>query len=155
MIKQALHIVSDVYTTSGIPLPVIQTMSPQLAEQLGQFGVDTGGLIKAAGSMKLAELIDSLVATVHGLYWNSTICTLRQYEVRTRKILSLSKSIAEGSNILSTAITKDIHNLDVGGLIYTFYRLIQDIDFITEVKMEYMGSSFNKVIMGNELNNLS
>lgn len=149
VIKQGLHILSDMYTTSGIPLPIIQTMSPQFAEQLGQYGIDTGGLIKAGSSIMWAKLIDSLIATVHGLYWDDTHCTLRQYEVRTRKILSISKSIAEGSNIIATAITKDIHNLDIGGIVYTLYRLLKDIDFITEVKLEYMGSSFNRKIMGD------
>jgi ferritin-like metal-binding protein YciE len=148
VIKQGLHIVSDVYTTSGIPIPIVQTLSPQLAQQLGQFGIDTGGLLKAAGSAKLAALIDSLIATVHGLYYDETVCSLRQYEVRTRKILSISKVIAEGSNILATVCTRDITNLDLGGLIYTFHRLLTDIDFISEVKKEYMSSSFKKIIMG-------
>lgn len=148
VIKQGLHIVSDVYTTSGIPIPVIQTLNPQLAQQLGQFGLDTGGLLKAAGSAKIAALIDSLITTVHGLYYDETVCSLREYEVRTRKILAISNSIAEGSNILATAISRDVHNLDIGGLVYTFSRLLKDIDFITEVKKEYMSSSFNRVIVG-------
>lgn len=148
VIKQGLHIVSDVYTTSGIPIPVIQTLNPQLAQQLGQFGLDTGGLLKAAGAAKIAALIDSLIATVHALYYDETVCSLREYEVRTRKILAISNSIAEGSNILATAISGDVHNLDIGGLVYTFSRLLKDIDFITEVKKEYMSSSFNRAIMG-------
>jgi hypothetical protein len=148
VIKQGLHLVSDIYTTSGIPIPLVQTLSPQLAQQLGQFGIDTGGLIKAGASAKIAALIDSLIATVHGLYYDDTTCSLREYEVRTRKILAISNTIAEGSNILATAFTGNIHNLDIGGLIYTFFRLLKDIDFITEVKKEYLSTSFNKRIMG-------
>lgn len=148
VIKQSLHIVSDMYTTSGIPIPVIQTLNPQLAQQLGHFGVDTGGLLKAVGSAKIAALIDSFIATVHALYYDETVCSLTEYEVRTRKILAISNSIAEGSNILATAISGDVHNLDIGGLVYTFCRILKDIDFITEVKKEYMSSSFNRIIMG-------
>ena len=148
VIKQGLHIVSDMYTISGIPIPVIQTMSPKMAQQLGQYGIDTGGLIKAATSAKIASLIDSLIATVHALYYDDTKCSWREYEVRTRKILNISNAIAEGSNIIATTITGDINNLDFGGLIYTFHRLIKDIDFITEVKKEYLSTSFNRIING-------
>lgn len=148
VIKQGLHIVSDIYTTSGIPIPFIQTLNPQIAQKLGEYGLDSGGLLKAAASMKIAALIDSLIATVHSLYYDETVCSLRQYQVRTHKILAISNSIAEGSNILATAISGDINNLDIGGLIYTFCRLLKDIDFITEVKKEYMSSSFNRIISG-------
>ena len=150
VIKQGLHIVSDVYTTNGIPIPIVQTLSPQMAQQLGEYGLDTGGLLKAAGSAKIASLIDSLIAAVHGLYYDESKCSIHEYEVRTRKILTISNSIAEGSNILATAITGDIKNLDIGGLIYTFSRLLKDIDFITEIKKEYMGSSFNQKILGTK-----
>ena len=100
-------------------------------------------------SYKLASLIDSLIATVHALYWNENECTLGQYEVRTRKILDVSKSIAEGSNIIVSAVTQDISKLDFGGIIYTLYRLINDIDFIASVRNEYMSTEFNKIIMNS------
>lgn len=148
VIKQGLHIVSDMYTTSGIPIPFVQTLSPQLAQKLGQFGVDTGGLIKAVGSAKIAGLIDTLIATIHALYYDESKCSLREYEVRTRKILAISNTIAQGSNILTTAFTGNINNLDIGGLVHTFCRLMNDIDFITEIKKEYMSDSFNRIIMG-------
>lgn len=148
VIKQGLHIVSDVYTTSGVPIPIIQTLSPQMAQVLGQYGLDTGGLLKATASMKIAALIDSLIAAVHGLYFDETVCSLRQFEVRTRKILTISNSIATSSNVVATTLSGHIQNLDLGGLIYTFHRFLKDIDFITEVKKEYMSDSFNKVIFG-------
>lgn len=148
VIKQGLHIATDVYTKEGIPLPFIQLLDENLADTLGKFGLDTGGLLKAVGSAKLAALIDSLIATVHSLYWDESKCSLRQYEVRTKKILSVSKIIAEGSNVIATVATGNIMDLDIGGLGYTFFNLLKDIEFMTEVKKEYMSSSFNRVIMG-------
>lgn len=147
VIKQAAHIATDIYTKEGIPLPFIQMISDDAAAFLGKYGIDTGGLLKAGASMKLSSLIDSLIATVHGLYYNENECTKIQYEVRTKKILSVSKSIAEGSNILTTILTKKYDGLDIGGIIYTLWDLIKNIDFITDVKVEYMSSEFNKLIM--------
>lgn len=149
VIKHSLHIATDIYTKEGIPLPFIQTLSSDTADFLGQYGIDTGGLLKAVASAKTASLIDSLISATHGLYFDGTQCTRSQYEVRTKKILAVSSSIAQGSNILKTAVTGNILDLDFGGLVYTLHRLIKDIDFITEIKKEYMGSSFNKIIMGD------
>lgn len=149
IIKQSLHIATDIYTKEGIPLPFIQTLSPDAADFLGQYGIDCGGLLKAVASAKTASLIDSLISATHGLYYDKTKCTRAQYEVRTKKILAVSSSIAQGSNILTSAVTGNILDLDFGGLIYTLHRLMKDIDFITEIKKEYMGSTFNKIIMGD------
>lgn len=151
VIKQALHIASDMYTTNGIPLPNISKLSPDLANQLGKYGVDTGGLIKGLSSFKIAEFIDSLIASIHLLYWDESVCTLDQYKVRTKKILSISKCIAEGSNIIATAISGDILNFDIGGILFTVYRVINDINFMTEIKKEYIADEFGKIIMGNSI----
>lgn len=147
VIKQSLHIATDIYTKEGIPIPFIQLLNDNNADILGKLGLDTGGLLKAGASVKLASLIDSLIATVHGLYYDGS-CSLSLYQVRTKRILDTSKIIAEGSNILKTAITKDIHNLDFGGIFYTFENLLKNVNFITEVKREYMSNSFNKIVTG-------
>lgn len=148
VIKQALHITSDMYTTNGIPLPNISKLSPELAEQFGKYGIDTGGLVKGMTSYKVAEFIDSLIASIHLLYWDESKCSIDQYKVRTKKILSISKCIAEGSNIIATAMTRNILNFDIGGILYTVYRVVNDIDFMTDIKKEYIAEEFGKIIMG-------
>ena len=147
VIKQATHIATDIYTKEGIPLPFIQVISDETATFLGKYGIETGGLLKAGASMKFASLIDALIAAMHGLYYNEDECSQAQYEVRTKKILSISKSIAEGSNIITTILTKKVDSLDIGGIIYTLWDLIKNIDFITNVKVEYMSGEFNKLVM--------
>ena len=41
-----------------------------------------------------------------------------------------------------------LRTLDLGGIAYTVYRLLKDIDFITEVKKEYMETNFDRLISG-------
>lgn len=149
VIKQALHLVSDAYTTSGIPIPIVQTLSPQLAQELGKYGLDAGGLFKAGVSAKMAALIDTFIATIHALYYDKNLCTWGQFEVRTRKILLISKMIAEGSNILASILTQNVYNLDIGGIIYTFSRILKDIELISELKREFIRDSFEKMVIGD------
>ena len=60
------------------------------------------------------------------------------YEVRTRKILLISNSIASTSTIINTAITKNPKNLDIGSLLNTITRLFSDVRFIARIKQEFI-----------------
>ena len=53
----------------------------------------------------------------------------RMYEIRSRKILSYSNVIATGSNVIVTAFTKDVNKLDIGGMLVTLYRVVNDYYF--------------------------
>ena len=65
------------------------------------------------------------------------------YEVRTRKIILYSNTIASVSNVIAAAITKNPKILDVGGLLVTITRLFTDIRFITRVKQEFVESQLD------------
>lgn len=71
------------------------------------------------------------------------------YEVRTRKILMYSNTIATSSNIAVKAITQNYQKLDIGGLGVTIYRLITDTKFIKEVKQELIFGSYRSMILGD------
>ena len=68
------------------------------------------------GSAGISIFIDLIIGLVHGLF-NKEKINKDLYEVRTRKILLISNSIASTSNIIQTMITKNPKNLDIGGTI--------------------------------------
>ena len=63
------------------------------------------------------------------------------YEVRTRKILLISNSIA--STIINAAITKNPKNLDIGSLLNTVTHLFPDIRFIVKIKQKFINSEIS------------
>ena len=65
------------------------------------------------------------------------------YEVRTRKILLISNSIAASSTIVNTLITKNLCNLDIGSVLNTISRLFTDITFIYKIKEEFVMSEIS------------
>lgn len=154
--KHAIHLSSDAFTKMGLPIPVINTVSPDLSSKLLKNGIDTYSVSRG---MALSSLINMIVATIHGLFYDKNKYTNRDiYEVKTRKILSYSNVIASASNIIYVAISAYLGNegalkkLDVGGLIVTVYRLLSDSEFIREVKEEFVFGNFNKLIQGEEYN---
>lgn len=147
LIALATHIVhlnTDVFTKLGLPLPVINNISPDFAQMLQDNGIDVYSVSRGAS---LSILINKIISTIHVLFYDKET-DIRLHQVKTRKILSISNTIASSSNILYTAVTKDLTKLDLGGLCVTLYRLFTDTRFIDEIKYEYLNSEVSKIYKG-------
>ena len=150
LIKEIIHLRSDLYTKHSLPLPFISAVDPKMASKLASYGFDMANLVTVGKQASYSMLINALIAMVHGFFYDGDDSSMSRklHEVRTRKILSYSNLIATSSNIAVVAITKDFDKLDIGGLAVTIYRLITDTKFIRQVKEEFIFGSYEKMIMG-------
>lgn len=149
--KQGLHFASDKHTKCGLPVPVVSVLSDQFAGDLYRSHYDAlcakKDVLKIAGSAALTELINMIICLVHGLYYSEKSgLTRKQYEVRTRKILLISNTIAESSNLVKCGITRNIRNLDIGGILILISRWFNDAVFISKIKQEFITTEFTKSI---------
>ena len=154
VLRQAIHLGTDAFTKMGLPIPIINTISPDFSNMLMRNRIDLYSVTRSAAT---AMLINEIIAAIHGLFYDDSKYTSRSlYEVKTRKILSYSNLIASTSNVLLVAINASLGNgnalksLDVGGIIVTIYRLIADTKFIREIKEEFVFGSFNRLIQGEK-----
>jgi len=153
LFKHAIHLQSDQYSKAGLPIPAISTLSPQLSQKMAEYGLDMGNVATVGKQASLSILINSLIATIHALYYDpSKYSSWSLYEVKTRKILSYSNLIASSSNLLYVGVSRDVKKLDIGGLLVTLYRLVSDIEFIQKIKEEFVFGGFNDLIRGKEYN---
>jgi hypothetical protein len=89
--------------------------------------------------------------SVYGNEYNPIIKEL------SRKIILYSNAIATGSNVLwvgSNVIAGNItelKNLDIGGLLVLLKRLSTDMEYIRQIKEEFVLGGFNKMIQGEPL----
>ena len=158
VIKQILHIGTDLYTPKGIQLPGANLiLSNTHVEELTKY-ISTGDVVKAGTSASLSILINFLIATVHNLMYDETKYNNRNvYNVKTRKIIMYSNTIASTSNLvwvganMAAGNEGAVKDLDIGGLIVTINRLLTDTKFIQKVKEEFVIGGFNKLIQGEEL----
>lgn len=150
LMKEIIHLQSDLYTKNSLPLPIISAINPGLAAELARYGLDMANLVTVGKQASYAVLINTMIAMVHRLFFQGGSDMERKlYEVRTRKILSYSNLVASSSNIAVVAITGDMTNFDLGGLAVTIYRLITDRKFIRQVKEEFIYGSYRDMIMGD------
>lgn len=163
LIKEAIHLKSDIYSTASLPLPFVSSISVDLARDLANYGIDMGNIIKVGAQASFAVLINILIAMIHGLYYDKNeYNSWNMYSVKTRRILSYSNTIASVSNVIAVAVAagigaatdnaamtkKSLNYLDVGGIMVTVYRLVNDSNFIKQVKQEFLTQEFYNIVMG-------
>ena len=151
LVKEYIHLKSDINSKNSLPLPIVSAISPQFAGELATIGIDAANIIQIGKQALYASLINTFVAIIHGiLYDESREFSRQMYQVRTRKILSYSNMLASASNIVVAAYLEDIKKLDIGGLAVTLCRFINDTKFITEVKEDFLKNDFYDRIVGTE-----
>jgi hypothetical protein len=157
LIKEAIHLKSDINTKESLPFPIVSVFSPELAKTLASYGIDMANIATVGKQATYAILINTLIGMAHYLIHDFNKGESRKlYEVRTRKILSYSNYIASASNLLYVTISAAFGNgsafrkLDIGGFIVTLYRLISDSAFIQKIKEEFVFGNFrSKIQDGN------
>jgi len=140
---QAQHLKSDEYTKIGLPMPILSSINEEFASKLYKSNYDTLCLardLKIVGaSFVVSMVIDIIISLIHGLFRNEDV-PKDEFEVRTRKILLISNSIASASTIINAGITSNPKNLDIGSLLNTVTHLFMDIRFISKIKKEFIES---------------
>lgn len=167
VIKQRLHLKSDMFSTAGLSVPGLTPLSADMAQTLAEHGIDTANMLEAGEQALYSIFINTLVAVIHGLFYKEAFGERKLYDVRTRKILSYSNLIASASNLIGVAMMEAIavttsntklgndalRYLDVGGLAVTVYRIVSDRKFIKQVKQEFLEKEFYNLVMGTDAEN--
>lgn len=148
LIKEIIHLKSDINTKNSLPIPGIPAINSKLASDLASYGFDMANVLAIGKQATYSTMINTIIAMIHRLFFDENNINKKLYEVKTRKILSYSNLVATSSNLGVVAITKNMNLLDLGGLGVTIYRLITDKKFIRKVKEEFIFGSYLKIIKG-------
>lgn len=148
LIKEIVHLKSDINTKNSLPLPGISVVNSKLASNLASYGLDMANILTVGKQATYATMINMIISMIHGLFFDENTLDKKLYEVKTRKILSYSNLVATSSNLAVVAATKNMNLVDLGGLGITIYRLITDINFIKQVKEEFIFGSYFDMIRG-------
>lgn len=160
VIKQVVHIGTDLYTPCGIQLPGANLLLDKATVEKITKVVSTGDVLKYGASRGISDVIDSIITVVHAcMYWKD-----KMFSVKNRKILDISNTIATGSNVLCVAaesvagVTTGNHQmcmdaikkLDIAGIIKLTERLIKDQKFNEEIKREYFREHWKAHLQGRK-----
>lgn len=157
LFAQYAHLKSDVFTKNGLPIPLLDSFSPDLAGKLYSEQYDAlcfaQDFARVGAQAGFSILINMIVSLIHGFFYDPNKDFCRDfYEVRTRKILLFSNAIASSLNLVYVGVNayygneeEALKKLDLGGLLVTLWRLFSDIRFITHVKEQFINEELDKV----------
>lgn len=145
LIKQAIHLKSDVNTSHGLPLPgVSSTISPKAAAKLAKYGFDMENIVTIGKQFALSRLINFLVSMIHRLTFDAENENEKLFTVRTKKIINYSNLISGSSNVLAVAMgvifgkPGSLRFLDVGGIGNSIITYFSNKAFIRQVKIDFI-----------------
>ena len=149
LIKQLIHIGTDLYTPCGIQVPFANLVLDKAHSEALTKYVSTGDVLKVGMQAGMTVLINWLIAALHGCSLifkddGSDYCT-ETYQARTKKIILISDTIATSSSVVQASITKNPKCLDLGGAAALVYRLFSDARFVAKLKEEYVQSELDKI----------
>lgn len=149
LVKEFIHLKSDIGSKNSLPLPIIGTLNPSMASKLAEYGFDAANMVDFGKQVSLSILINTIIAMIHGLYGSfiekPNPEEHKLFEVRTRKILLYSNLIASSSNLIYSILSEDWRHFDLGGLAVTLYRIFSDTKFIHNVRVEFLNSTVSKI----------
>lgn len=133
-IRQIFQCGEDFFKTFGLPVPPIRNISSDMSEFL------TGEEICEAS---LAAIINKLVEMCHRIFFNPRRDDARLYEVRTRKILTYSNTLSTMLNVSFSVVTHGIIKPDVGGILTTLWRILNDSAEINRIQLEFINKTLD------------
>lgn len=166
LFAQGLHLESDKFTKLGLPVPFLSSLAPDKAYEIYRNGYDYLDMAydmqllkRTSKSAAQAIIINTLIGALHKFFYNPTKDhDMQLYDIRTRKIITYSNTIATSSDVIRTAMhsflgdESAITNFDLGSFLITLKRLFSDMTFITKIKEEFVQNEWDKTI--NSDNNI-
>jgi hypothetical protein len=147
IVTEAIHLKSDELTKVGLPVPLIQTITPEFSSKLYREHYDALCLARDAkiigSSAAISAFFNMLITIIHDLFRPKDVDT-DLYDVRTRKILLIANTVATSSNVIQTTIMRNPKDLDIGGLLITITRLFSDTRFILRIKQEFIEQQLDR-----------
>lgn len=151
LIKEAIHLKSDVRTPKGLPIPIIPSaLSPEFASKLAKYGLDTENIKTVGQQAAAAKLINVLIGMIHRLTLDSESNDEKLFMVRTKKIINYSTYIAEGSNVLAVALRSCCGDknawkqLDIGGIVNGIKTVLSNRAIIRRIKIDFILNNLDK-----------
>ena len=156
LIKQIIHIGTDLYTPCGIQIPGANLiLDNRYAEELTKYG-SAGDFIKIGVSYQIFNLINMFISSLHMLTCQSTSHREKElHHVKTMKILEYSNIIATGSNVIINAVRsyygdgKALKDIDFAGLIGTIMMLIRNDEIKRKIKREFIFGDYERMVIGD------
>lgn len=167
--KENLHLLSDKFTRTGLPIPFLNARTQQRllemkwnSKELEDVFDGSTGIAKNA---VIAALINSVIRFLHELmYDNSKDGDEKLYKVRTERVVSISNIVAESINIGVVAagtivgvvtenpelIKKSVSHIDIGGVSVAIHEVARSQKLQETIRREFLEQKLDERLVGKD-----
>ena len=136
--------------TVDVLSPVTEALQPGMESEIFQMQAQQlasmSDLTLIGKQAALPLVINMVVGLLHGMRYNPETDGPREfYDARTRKIILLSNMMASGSNLAFAAASEHWEKLDIGGLLVSGARAIQDCAYLVNLEDHFIREQMDKV----------
>lgn len=159
VVKQKLHMQSDKFTKTGLPLPFVDAQTAQALlmdgwnsnemERLFAKAVKNIGIIGAQYAIALT--IDQVINALHLLCYNKEIDgAIGEYKLRSQKVVCYSSGLAEVANGFYVATSGDVGKLDIGGYLHFAQTLLSERKLQNQLEAEFLERELYRKVYGED-----
>ena len=145
LLKEFIHLKSDIRTVQSLPLPLVSAISPKHAKLIGRLNIDYLNIRLFEKETGLSIFINAIIEYLHlFMYDENKDGELELYKVRTLKIVSISNEIITACDLIETVVRIAMGDesaalrIDFGGTLVTLWHITNDPITIAKIKHEYL-----------------
>lgn len=144
-VKQYLHIKSDEFSKEGIPLPALSVTSEELTNKLLDCHIDYANVKTVGFQVGTSIFINTIITYLYMIYKYGQESE-EINEIKAKKIIEYSNLIISSSSIIRTAISRNLNNLDIGGMCVTIHTIVESKKIQSKIKEEFLEKEMFKLI---------
>lgn len=145
LVKQYLHIKSDEFSKEGIPLPALSVTSEELTNKLLDCHIDYANVKTIGVQVGTSIFINTIITYLYMIYKYGQESE-EINEIKAKKIIEYSNLIISSSSIIRTAISRNLNNLDIGGMCVTIHSIVESKRIQSKIKEEFLEKEMFKLI---------
>ena len=157
LIKELIHLLSDVRTAKSLPLPFVGTISPDISRKMQLYlGIDTLVVSSNIVEFFTSQLIDKGLLIARDFWWryvekgeSDEKCVEARWkmiEVYINEGAVIGENIYMVVELLKGDIKKAFQGYSFGGVLYSLKKIINDQHLIASLRGEYIIDQSEKYI---------
>ena len=121
-----------------------QNMLDNMSVATDLFSID---LLRLVGNTGITAFLDLLISAIHAIHYDPAIDGDKNfYAIRTNRILTISQLMSTLTNSAKALLTENPMDIDIGGILMTFLKVINSTSFWINIKTEYLVSEYKTMI---------
>lgn len=149
IIKELVHLLSDIKTAHSLPIPFIGVLSPNISRRMQLYlGIDS--LVMASNTVEyiVAKMVDYGILVAREFWWKNVeegVCDEQSLQARLKKIETFINDgaiVGESFYMVRKLISKDvkqaIQGYSFGSVLHSVQTIINNGDLINQLRHEYV-----------------